>query len=239
MAKFRSKAMVLLLSLTSFFPIHSSFLPPTVFATENQTEISRREEEGMLEFSEERLYELVVERSGVLNFEEELIYTIEEMEEFFDAVFIPLTQEETIVEADLLEVAPTPSYQHEVGTDTMYTWVAVGELEVVTVEAHTSKSGVMINLSKSYHSPKMFLPLLMTEDELLKLKNEEAALEDLVNLLGEPEQTKIRDGGLPTYFWQTLGGTPIPAEDITQLEITTNAEGEIQEVNYRIFDGVR
>lgn len=79
----------------------------------------------------------------------------------------------------------------------------------------------------------------MTEDELLKLKNEEAALEDLVNLLGEPEQTKIRDGGLPTYFWQTLGGTPIPADDITQLEITTNAEGEIQEVNYRIFDGVR
>lgn len=214
------------------------FIYPVVsFSTaESSLELSRREQEGQQVFSEDDLRELIMGPGNSDSVDQELIYTSEEIEKLFESVFIPLTQKEKFVEEDLLELAPEATRHIKLGTDNRYSWFALGELEAITLEAHTSESGVIINLSKSYHSPKIYLPLLMKEDELLDIKASSGTLEDLLALLGEAEVTSIRDGGLPTYYWYAVGGEEIPAGDIVQLEIQTNSKGEIQDLNYRLHE---
>lgn len=230
------KSLLLILSISVAASNYFMLPTPVFIAAESQTELSRREQEGEQVFTEEELAEYIVERSGNQSLEPELIYTIEEIEQFFDEVFIPLTEGEDVSETDLLEAAPEPSRHIELGTDNRYTWLAVGELEVITVEAHTAENGDIINLAKTHQTPKIYLPLLMKEDELLEMKDSSGTVDELVSLLGKPERTSLRLDSPPVYYWNVLGGSEIPAGDIVELEVTANADGEIQDVNYRIYE---
>lgn len=149
-------------------------------------------------------------------YHESKVISGEEMNEYYQHLFEEIRQHDLTAE-QLQEFAPEATFEEQQGTKQSIGWISIEEGQVIILKA-IIQDGKVIGFERQYRSPKMLLPLGLTEDEFKELY-QQLELKPLLEVLGEPEFIGyMRGEDLLVYQWGSV--KEVEAQDIELVSIS-------------------
>lgn len=188
---------------------------PSAFA--HDIELSQRDKAAQTELALEtnEIQQQLLPPSE-LEYHESKVIPGEEMNEFYHHLFEEIRQHDLTAD-QLLEFAPEATFEEQQGTKQSIGWISIEEGQVIILKAMI-QDGKVIGFERQYRSPKMLLPLGLTEDEFKELY-QQLELKPLLEVLGEPEFIGyMRGEDLLVYQWGSV--KEVEAQDIELVSIS-------------------
>lgn len=167
---------------------------------------------------------------GELEYHEGKVISGEEMKEFYQHLFEEIRQHD-LTEDQLLEFAPEATFEEQQGTKQSLGWISIEEGQVIILKAMI-QDGKVIGFERQYRSPKMLLPLGITEDEFKELY-QQLELKPLLEVLGEPEFIGyMRGEDLLVYQWGSVREVESEDDELVSISVVIGKDDVVKSAEY-------
>ena len=167
---------------------------------------------------------------GELEYHEGKVISGEEMKEFYQHLFEEIRQHD-LTEDQLLEFAPEATFEEQQGTKQSLGWISIEEGQVIILKAMI-QDGKVIGFERQYRSPKMLLPLGITEDEFKELY-QQLELKPLLEVLGEPEFIGyMRGEDLLAYQWGSVREVESQDDELVSISAVIGHDDVVKSAEY-------
>ena len=167
---------------------------------------------------------------GELEYHEGKVISGEEMKEFYQHLFEEIRQHD-LTENQLLEFAPEATFEEQQGTKQSLGWISIEEGQVIILKAMI-QDGKVIGFERQYRSPKMLLPLGITEDEFKELY-QQLELKPLLDVLGEPEFIGyMRGEDLLVYQWGSVREVDSQDDELVSISAVIGHDDVVKSAEY-------
>ena len=167
---------------------------------------------------------------GELEYHEGKVISGEEMKEFYQHLFEEIRQHD-LTEDQLLEFAPEATFEEQQGTKQSLGWISIEEGQVIILKAMI-QDGKVIGFERQYRSPKMLLPLGITEDEFKELY-QQLELKPLLEVLGEPEFIGyMRGEDLLVYQWGSVREVDSQDDELVSISAVIGHDDVVKSAEY-------
>ena len=167
---------------------------------------------------------------GELEYHEGKVISGEEMKEFYQHLFEEIRQHD-LAEDQLLEFAPEATFEEQQGTKQSLGWISIEEGQVIILKAMI-QDGKVIGFERQYRSPKMLLPLGITEDEFKELY-QQLELKPLLEVLGEPEFIGyMRGEDLLVYQWGSVREVESEDDELVSISVVIGKDDVVKSAEY-------
>ncbi|EKB55729.1 hypothetical protein [Falseniella ignava] len=167
---------------------------------------------------------------GELEYHEGKVISGEEMKEFYQHLFEEIRQHD-LTEDQLLEFAPEATFEEQQGTKQSLGWISIEEGQVIILKAMI-QDGKVIGFERQYRSPKMLLPLGITEDEFKELY-QQLELKPLLEVLGEPEFIGyMRGEDLLVYQWGSVREVESQDDELVSISAIIGHDDVVKSAEY-------
>lgn len=202
---------------------------PSVFA--QNIELSQRDKVAQTELTlETNEIQQQLLPPGVLEYHEGKVISGEEMKEFYQHLFEEIRQHD-LTEDQLLEFAPEATFEEQQGTKQSLGWISIEEGQVIILKAMI-QDGKVIGFERQYRSPKMLLPLGITEDEFKELY-QQLELKPLLEVLGEPEFIGyMRGEDLLVYQWGSVREVESQDDELVSISAIIGHDDVVKSAEY-------
>lgn len=202
---------------------------PSVFA--QNIELSQRDKVAQTELTlETNEIQQQLLPPGELEYQEGKVISGEEMKEFYQHLFEEIRQHD-LTEDQLLEFAPEATFEEQQGTKQSLGWISIEEGQVIILKAMI-QDGKVIGFERQYRSPKMLLPLGITEDEFKELY-QQLELKPLLEVLGEPEFIGyMRGEDLLVYQWGSVREVESEDDELVSISVVIGKDDVVKSAEY-------
>ncbi len=202
---------------------------PSVFA--QNIELSQRDKVAQTELTlETNEIQQQLLPPGELEYHEGKVISGEEMKEFYQHLFEEIRQHD-LTEDQLLEFAPEATFEEQQGTKQSLGWISIEEGQVIILKAMI-QDGKVIGFERQYRSPKMLLPLGITEDEFKELYRQ-LELKPLLQVLGEPEFIGyMRGEDLLVYQWGSVKEVESEDDELVSISVVIGKDDVVKSAEY-------
>ncbi len=202
---------------------------PSVFA--QNIELSQRDKVAQTELTlETNEIQQQLLPPGELEYQEGKVISGEEMKEFYQHLFEEIRQHD-LTEDQLLEFAPEATFEEQQGTKQSLGWISIEEGQVIILKAMI-QDGKVIGFERQYRSPKMLLPLGITEDEFKELY-QQLELKPLLEVLGEPEFIGyMRGEDLLVYQWGSVREVDSQDDELVSISAVIGHDDVVKSAEY-------
>ena len=202
---------------------------PSVFA--QNIELSQRDKVAQTELTlETNEIQQQLLPPGELEYQEGKVISGEEMKEFYQHLFEEIRQHD-LTEDQLLEFAPEATFEEQQGTKQSLGWISIEEGQVIILKAMI-QDGKVIGFERQYRSPKMLLPLGITEDEFKELY-QQLELKPLLEVLGEPEFIGyMRGEDLLAYQWGSVREVESQDDELVSISAIIGHDDVVKSAEY-------
>ena len=202
---------------------------PSVFA--QNIELSQRDKVAQTELTlETNEIQQQLLPPGELGYHEGKVISGEEMKEFYQHLFEEIRQHD-LTEDQLLEFAHEATFEEQQETKQSLGWISIEENQVIILKTMI-QDGKIIGFERQYRSPKMLLPLGLTEDEFKELYRQ-LELKPLLQVLGEPEFIGyMRGEDLLVYQWGSVREVESEDDELVSISVVIGKDDVVKSAEY-------
>lgn len=165
-----------------------------------------------------------------LEYHESKVISGEELNEFYQHMFEEIRQHD-LTEEQLLEFAPEATFEEQQGPKQSLGWISIEEGQVIILKTMI-QDGKIIGFERQYRSPKMLLPLGLTEDEFKELYRQ-LELKPLLQVLGEPEFIGyMRGEDLLVYQWGSVKEVESEDDELVSISAVIGKDDVVKSAEY-------